>query len=585
MMKSKFILCIAAELLTAVSLFLFSCAGTPPAEPGYIEGIDVLASTIAEKTIAILPGTEPVTLAVYYFTVDGKPGSISDYLINGVTTEIANRGGDNLTMVSRQGLDRIMEEHSLMLTDLVSEDTQVNLGQLLGADMVLTGYITPLKDYNKINIQCIKVGTGEVIGGFQLNYRVENEFQQDSVNRVILPGNAVSRVKGVTTTTTILDDFEGPVTRVPFFHYEESWGELFAGKHAGISAGEGAVTLVFEAELDSGELLRKWNDSDLNFYAGFKTKHMIRADYGFSVDLKPQGFSQVYLFVSQQFQDGDRVFGVPVTLNPGEWNHLKIPFNVLKDYSYTGPIEENKPLILSFGVPFGKNYELFYFRNSEKISGKLSVDNIGFFTLDTEDDENVVATFDDEVYRTVPAVSIDNSSLYVDYSGSGEGILKINEGVQSLSMAVRRTENGPAGTYLDMKGSLGINGKIEEFIGIDQPVMVNLVLNMGKSFSGNHSLSFLVKADFCTSGYIQINDSGSDLSFGAPFFVHSGWGQVEIPFSELISDEGPMEDTSPLSDKLWMSLSFPVEPEMLKEAVASGSLDFNASIDQILLGD
>lgn len=585
MMESKFIRITFKVLLGAAVIFLLSCAGTPPAESGYIKGIDELASTIAERTIGLLPGMKPVTLAVYYFTVDGKPSTISDYLITGVTTEIANRGGDNLTMVSRQGLDRIMEEHSLMLTDLVSEETQVNLGQLLGADIVLTGYITPLKDYEKINIQLIKVETGEVIGGFQLNYQLESEFQQDAVNKVIFPGDPLSTVKGVTTTTTILDDFEGPVTRLNFYHYEESWGELFTGKSAEISAGDGAVTLAFEADLNSGNILTQWNDSDLNFYAGFKTKHTIGKDSGFSVDLKPDEFSQVYLFVTQQFQGGDRVFGVTVTLNPGEWNHLKIPFNVLKDYSANGPLDKNKALILSFGVPFGENYELFHFRNPGKLAGKLSVDNIGFFTMDNDDSEGIVATFDDEVYRAVPSVSIANSSLYVDYSGSDEGVLKINEGVQSLTLSVERKEDGPAGTYLDINGSLGVNEKIKEFLESDQSLIINLILNIGKSFRGKHGISFLAKTDSASSVYMQMNDSATGVSYSSTFFVHSGWGQVEIPFSEMISDQGTMEDSPPLSDSVWISLSFPVEPDRLKEAAASGEMDFDVSLDQILLGD
>ncbi len=585
MMESK-IIRISLKLLSgAAVLFLLACTSSPPAESGYIKGIDDLTSTIAERTIALLPGTEPVTLAVYYFTVDGKPSAISDYLITGVTTEIANRGGENLTMVSRQGLDRIMEEHSLMLTDLVSEETQVSLGQLLGADIVLTGYITPLKDYNKINIQLIKVETGEVIGGFQLNYQLESEFQQDGVNKVIFPTDAASTVKGVTTTTTILDDFEGPVTRVNFFHYEESWGELFTGKSAEISAGDGAVALEFAADLNSESILTQWNDSDLNFYAGFKTKHMIGKDAGFSVDLKPEEFSQVYLFVSQQFQDGDRVFGVTVTLNPGEWNHLKIPFSVLKDYSFSGPLDKDKPMILSFGVPFGENYKLFYFRNPGKMSGKLSVDNLGFFTMDSDDSEGIVAAFDDEVYRAVPSVSIANSSLYVDYSGSDEGVLKINEGVQSLSLSVRRKEDGPAGTYLDINGSLGVNEKIKAFLESDQSLIINLILNIGKSFRGKHTLSFLAKTDSASSVYMQVSDSATGVSYSSTFFVHSGWGQVEIPFSEMISDQGTMEDSPPLSDNIWISLSFPVEPDRLKEAAAAGKMDFTVSLDQILLGD
>ena len=585
MMESKSKNRIKAVLLSAMVFLLFSCATSRQADYGYIKGIDELVSTIADETIPILPKGKQVTLAVYYFTADGKPSVISDYLINGVTTEIANRGGDNLTMVSRQGLDRIMEEHSFMLTDLVSEDTQVSLGQLLGADLILTGYITPLKDYSKINIQLINVETGAVIGGFQLNYRLEKEFRQDSVDTVISPDNALPKIKGVTTTTTILDDFDGPVTHMNFFHYEESWGDLFTGKKASVSANNGAAVLDFSADLDSDNLINLWNDSDLNFYAGFKTNYS-PGDYdGFSVDLNPEGFSQVYLFATQQFPDGDRVFGVPVTLNPGKWNHLQIPFSVLKDYSYTGSLEEDNPLILSFGVPFGANYELFHFRTPGRLSGKLLVDNIGLFTYDDTEEGRVLASFDDEVSRAVPFVNITNASLFVDYSNSDEGVLKQNDGIQDTTLSVSRVPEGPAGTFLEVKGSLNLDGRIEPFLEKDQPVVVNLVLNTGKSLAGRHRLSFIVRSGFASSGYIQIAEPSSGLAYGTSFFIHSGWGQIDIPFSDLVSDEGSMEDNPPLSDKIQITMSFPIVPEAIREAVSTGKFDFDVSVDQILLGD
>ncbi|RKX90509.1 MAG: hypothetical protein DRZ90_16280, partial [Spirochaetes bacterium] len=119
-MKYFSILFLAILLFTACSTTLETQIAQVNSEPdNLIHGIDSLVSSIAERTVSLLSGDVSRTMAVYYFTVDGRESNISDYLITGLTTEIANLSGNETTVVSRQGLDRVMSEQSLMVSDLV----------------------------------------------------------------------------------------------------------------------------------------------------------------------------------------------------------------------------------------------------------------------------------------------------------------------------------------------------------------------------------------------------------------------------------------------------------------------------------
>lgn len=69
-----------------------------------------------------------------------------------------------------------MEEQSFQLSDLVDESTQVKIGKLLGADLILSGQLNWVsEDTCHLNAQIIEVESGVVLGGFGYDFRVETE--------------------------------------------------------------------------------------------------------------------------------------------------------------------------------------------------------------------------------------------------------------------------------------------------------------------------------------------------------------------------------------------------------------------------
>ncbi len=149
---------------------LISCAST--------KYVDVVIEDAAWSTLDIMQNVSDKTLAVYYFTsADDDEADLSEYLRRGLTTEIANAilyEDLDIKVISRQQLDHIMEEQSFQLSDLVDEGTQVDIGRLLGADLILAGQLDWIsEDVCHLNAQVIEVETGVVLGGFVYDFWVE----------------------------------------------------------------------------------------------------------------------------------------------------------------------------------------------------------------------------------------------------------------------------------------------------------------------------------------------------------------------------------------------------------------------------
>ncbi len=143
---------------------------------GSMQSIDEIVEEVSWETVYIFPEDSTVILSVYYFTMDGDRTKISDYLINAITSELANAISNeelNIKVVSREKLDILIDELSFQMTDFVDQGTQVSIGKQLGADVILTGTITEIEDYYKLNVQVIEVESGVVLGGFNHSFWVE----------------------------------------------------------------------------------------------------------------------------------------------------------------------------------------------------------------------------------------------------------------------------------------------------------------------------------------------------------------------------------------------------------------------------
>jgi TolB-like protein len=104
---------------------------------------------------------------------------VSDYLIDSLTTELANAVSYEeirVNIVSRKALDRILTELAFQASDLAERDSQIAVGRQLGADLILTGTITPVGEEYKLAAQVLEVETGIVRGGMLMDFWLEPDF-------------------------------------------------------------------------------------------------------------------------------------------------------------------------------------------------------------------------------------------------------------------------------------------------------------------------------------------------------------------------------------------------------------------------
>ena len=67
------------------------------------------------------------------------------------------------TVVDRVTLDRIRSEQNFQMSGEVSDTSAVSIGQMLGANVVLTGSITELESTRRINLRLLDVRTSQII--------------------------------------------------------------------------------------------------------------------------------------------------------------------------------------------------------------------------------------------------------------------------------------------------------------------------------------------------------------------------------------------------------------------------------------
>lgn len=67
------------------------------------------------------------------------------------------------SVVDRRSLDTIRKEQKFQLSGEVSDDSAVSIGQLLGAEVVITGSISGTDSLRRLRVKALDVRTGEIV--------------------------------------------------------------------------------------------------------------------------------------------------------------------------------------------------------------------------------------------------------------------------------------------------------------------------------------------------------------------------------------------------------------------------------------
>jgi len=121
----------------------------------------------------------PIVLAVGELESLDIPESLQVSFRNSLGTRLAltlKETDQNHQVVTRDKVDQLYSEQSMALAGLTFQESQLKLGQILGADAIITGTMVLLDDdLYRTSIQIIDTETGVVLGGSSWDFWFDSE--------------------------------------------------------------------------------------------------------------------------------------------------------------------------------------------------------------------------------------------------------------------------------------------------------------------------------------------------------------------------------------------------------------------------
>ena len=148
-MKTKLIATIAVLAL----IFLSSCATTGSGNS--LSLMDAIEQT-GEKIADELPKGSRVAIVAFESVND----NLSDYIMEELTGELFDRG---IEVADRQNLEYVYKELNFQMSGDVSDDSAVSIGNMLGANIVITGEITGSGSNQRLLLKALDVQTAQII--------------------------------------------------------------------------------------------------------------------------------------------------------------------------------------------------------------------------------------------------------------------------------------------------------------------------------------------------------------------------------------------------------------------------------------
>jgi curli biogenesis system outer membrane secretion channel CsgG len=149
------------SLLLVSAAFISGCTTTPES--------NIAAEDMAWELADQLMDLPDTTIAVGNFDSNDIPDGLDLTFRNDLSTALAIAVREleiNHRIVTRGQVDKVLAEQALVLQGLTARATQIRVGELLGAQILVVGTIIWLEgDLYRANSQLIESETGVVIGG------------------------------------------------------------------------------------------------------------------------------------------------------------------------------------------------------------------------------------------------------------------------------------------------------------------------------------------------------------------------------------------------------------------------------------
>ena len=99
--------------------------------------------------------------------VESEYPALSEYIIDEL---ISNTVNDRVfTVVDRTNIALIQQETSFQMSGEVSDETAVSIGQMLGAQIIVSGAVSQIGDRFRLRVRALDVTTAQILGQFNRN--------------------------------------------------------------------------------------------------------------------------------------------------------------------------------------------------------------------------------------------------------------------------------------------------------------------------------------------------------------------------------------------------------------------------------
>ena len=118
-----------------------------------------LLNSVNSEIITILPADARVT--VVSITAPSQMQGADGFLIDELTSLLVNK--KKYIVVDRRNLDAIRFERYFQMSGDVDDNTAISIGQMLGADIIITGALRMQDDNLSLSIKALNVETAQIL--------------------------------------------------------------------------------------------------------------------------------------------------------------------------------------------------------------------------------------------------------------------------------------------------------------------------------------------------------------------------------------------------------------------------------------
>lgn len=141
-----------------LSILVALCGGSVSAQQ-----LEQVVEDLADQISESLTSQEKKKVAILPFTdLSGRPTQLGQLLAEELTNQLFLRRGGRFEVVERSKVDAIWQEQELGAEGWVSSEKLGGVGQLVGADAILTGSLAELEDRLRLNARLMAVPSGKL---------------------------------------------------------------------------------------------------------------------------------------------------------------------------------------------------------------------------------------------------------------------------------------------------------------------------------------------------------------------------------------------------------------------------------------